>query len=284
MNAFKTGVVLSLAGGAMVAVGRLFGQAGALAGLVLGLVLVILSYRTNERLAIRAAGAVPADPRGQRELYAMVGDLTSSARMPMPRLYLSPKQRPNAFAIGHTPASGSVTVTEGLVAACTWEETRAVLAHELAHLRSHDVLICSVAAALATGLTFLVDLAMWEAVFVERHDDVVGRNDDDEHPLARLAAALSAPMAAALLLMALSRRRELAADRRGAELVGSGEPLARALEKLGAHGAPVPMTVPTAPVPAFLVNPRTGREMSFANLVRTHPSTPERVARLRGQR
>jgi heat shock protein HtpX len=200
--------------------------------------------------------------------------------MPMPRLYVSPEAQPNAFATGRNPERAVIAVTEGLLSVCTTDEIRGVLAHELAHVRNRDILIGSVAAAVATGISFVANMAMWGAMLGG------GRRDDEEHanPIAMLATALLAPLAASLLQMALSRSREFEADRTGATLVGTGEPLARALEKLDAYAAKLPMDIHPAQASAFIVNPLTGRNVSFANLFRTHPTTAERVARLRAQR
>jgi heat shock protein HtpX len=195
--------------------------------------------------------------------------------MPLPKLYVSPEQQPNAFATGRNPQHAAVAVTQGLMAICTWDEIQGVLAHEIMHVRNRDILIGSVAAAIATAISFIANMAMWGAMFGGRDDDEGG------NPLVLLLTALLAPMAAGLLQMALSRSREFEADRTGAELLGTGEPLARALEKLEVAAARVPMDIAPAQAQAYIVNPLTGRKMSFANLFRTHPMTSERVARLR---
>jgi heat shock protein HtpX len=219
---------------------------------------------------------VPADEAQHAEYFAIVRDLAAKAGMPMPRLYVSAEPQPNAFATGRNPQHAAVCVTAGLMAACSWDEIRGVLAHELGHVGNRDILIGSVAAAVATGISFVANMAMWGAMF--------GGGDDDEgaNPIALLATALLAPIAASLLQMALSRSREFEADRWGAELIGTGEPLARALEKLEAYAARVPMDVAPAQAQKFIVNPLTGQKVSFANLFRTHPTTEARVARLRG--
>jgi heat shock protein HtpX len=274
-NTAKTTILLGGLGGLMVAIGSLFGRGGAVVGLVLGLAVVGFSYWKSDTLAIRAARAEPADPVRHRQFFTVMTELTQQAGMPMPRLYVSPEPQPNAFATGRNPAHAAVAVTEGLMAVCSWEEIRGVLAHELAHVRNRDILIGSVAAAVATGISFVANMAMWGAMF--------GGSDDDDgvNPVAALATALLAPIAASLLQMALSRSREFEADRTGAELIGTGEPLARALEKLEVNAQRVPMDVRPAQAQAFIVNPLTGRDVSFANLFRTHPTTTERVARLR---
>jgi heat shock protein HtpX len=279
-NTMKTTILLAGLGGLMVAIGSMFGRGGAVLGLALGLAMVGFSYWKSDKLAIRAARAVPANEARHPEYFAVMRELTGRAGMPLPRLYISPEPQPNAFATGRSPQHAAVAVTEGLLTACTSEEVRGVLAHELAHVRNRDILIGSVAAAVATGISFVANMAMWGAMLGG------GRGDNDEHanPIALLATALLAPIAAALLQMALSRSREFEADRAGAELIGTGEPLARALEKLEVYAQRVPMQIPPAQAQAFIVNPLTGRKVSFANLFRTHPTTAERVARLRSAR
>jgi heat shock protein HtpX len=152
-----------------------------------------------------------------------------------------------------------------------------VLAHELSHVRNKDILIGSVAAAVATGISFIANIAMWGAMFGGG-----GRDDDrNGNPIVLLATALCAPIAASLLQMALSRSREFEADRSGARLLGTGEPLARALEKLEQAAKQIPMEVAPAQAQAYIINPLTGRKVQFANLWRTHPETSERIRRLR---
>lgn len=277
-NTVKTAALLAGLGGLMVLIGSFFGRGGAVIGLVLGLVIVGASYWKSDALAIRAARAVPADERQMPEYFAVVRDLSQRAGIPMPRLYVSPELQPNAFATGRNPEHAAVAVTQGLLQVCDWEEIRGVLAHELGHVRNRDILIGSVAAAVATGISFIANMAMWGAVLGGGRDDREGGN-----PFGALAAALLAPIAASLLQMALSRSREFEADRSGAELVGTGEPLARALQKLEAYAKRVPMDVAPAQAQAYIVNPLTGRNVSFANLFRTHPTTEERVARLLGR-
>jgi heat shock protein HtpX len=274
-NTVKTTVLLAGLGGLMVAIGSMFGRGGAVLGLGLGLVMVGSSYWMSDKLAIRAAHAVPADPAQYPEYHQIVADLSQRAGIPMPRLYISPEQQPNAFATGRNEQHAAVAVTQGLLAVCSWDEVRGVLAHELSHVRNHDILIGSVAAAVATGIAFIARIAMWGAIFGG------GRSDDERsNPIALLATVVLAPMAAGLLQMALSRSREFEADRSGAELLGTGLPLASALQRLEATVKQVPMEVAPAQAQAFIVNPLTGRKVAFANLFRTHPTTEERVARL----
>ncbi len=276
-NTLKTTILLAGLGGLMVGIGSLFGRGGAIIGLGLGLAIVGFSYWQSDKLAIRAAHAVPADPAQYPDFHRIMQDLTQRAGMPMPKLYISPEQQPNAFATGRNPEHAAVAVTEGLMAICSWDEIQGVLAHEIMHVRNRDILIGSVAAAVATGISFIANMAMWGAMFGGGRDD-----DEGGNPLILILTALLAPLAAGLLQMALSRSREFEADRTGAELLGTGEPLARALEKLELAAKKIPMDISPAQAQAYIVNPLTGREMRFANLFRTHPTTEERVRRLRG--
>jgi heat shock protein HtpX len=275
-NTVKTTILLAGLGGLMVAIGSLFGQGGAVIGLVLGIVMVGASYWKSDALAIRAAHAVPADEARMPQYYAIVRELTTRAGLPMPKLYVSPEMQPNAFATGRNPRHAAVAVTQGRLQVCSPEEVRGVLAHELAHVRNRDILIGSVAAAVATAISFIANMALWATMFGGGRDD-----EDSPNPVVLLLTALLAPIAASLIQMAISRSREFEADRTGAALAGGGEPLAQALEKLEAYANRVPMDIAPAQASHFIVNPLSGRKVSFQNLFRTHPSTTERVARLR---
>jgi heat shock protein HtpX len=277
-NTLKTTVLLAAIGGLLVAVGgALGGQTGLFVGLVLGLGVVGFSYWKSDALAIRAAKAVPADPAQYPEYHRIVAELCQRADLPMPKLYISPAEQPNAFATGRNPQHSAVAVTEGLMRICSWDEIQGVLAHEISHVGNRDILIGSVAAAVATAISFISNMAMWGAMLGGGGRD----RDRDANPIVLLLTALLAPMAAGLLQMALSRSREFEADRSGAKLLGTGEPLARALEKLELAAKQIPMDVAPAQAQAYIVNPLTGREVRFANLFKTHPDTAERIRRLR---
>jgi heat shock protein HtpX len=277
-NTLKTTVLLAAIGGLLVAVGgALGGQTGLFIGLVLGLGVVGFSYWKSDALAIRAAKAVPADAAQYPEYHRIVTELCQRADLPMPKLYISPAEQPNAFATGRNPQHSAVAVTEGLMRICSWDEIQGVLAHEISHVANRDILIGSVAAAVATAISFISNMAMWGAMLGGGGRD----RDRDANPLVLLLTALLAPMAAGLLQMALSRSREFEADRSGAKLLGTGEPLARALEKLELAAKQIPMDVAPAQAQAYIVNPLTGREVRFANLFKTHPDTAERIRRLR---
>ena len=280
-NTFKTTILLAGIGGLLVAVGSIFGRGGAVIGLVLGVGFVGWSYWNSDRLAIRAARAVPVTESEAPQFYAMMRDLSTRAGMPMPKLYMTPDPQPNAFATGRNPEHAAVAVTAGIVERLGWgEELRGVLAHEISHVGNRDILIGSVAAAVATGISFMANMAMWGAMFGG------GRGDDDgPNPIVLLLTALLAPMAAGLLQMALSRSREFEADRSGARLVGDGESLARALESIEAYAKRIPMPVQPAQASKYIINPLTNeavaKRVQFANMFTTHPPTAERARRLR---
>jgi heat shock protein HtpX len=276
-NTIKTYVLLAALGGFFIVVGgAVFKGPGLFLGLFLGLAVVGGSYWFSDKIAVKAARAVPVTEAEAPGLYRIVRDLTLRANMPMPKLYITPDLQPNAFATGRGPEHAAVACTQGIMQMLTEDELKGVLAHELSHVGNRDILIGSVAAAVATGISFIANMAMWGAMFG-------GRGDDDEgaNPIAVLLLALLAPMAAGLLQMALSRSREFEADRSGARLIGDGEPLARALLKLEQAARQIPMDVAPAQAQKYIVNPLTGRKVNFSNLFTTHPPTEDRVQRLR---
>ena len=275
-NTVKTFVLLAALGGFLMLIGSFFGQGGLFIGLVLGLVFVGGSYWFSDTLAIKTARAVPVTEAEMPEYYRIVRELTQAAGMPMPKLYVTPDLQPNAFATGRNPQHAAVAVTRGILQILDWDELRGVLAHEISHVGNRDILIGSVAAAAAMGITFVARMAMWGAMFGG------GRGDDrDGGILGQLALMILAPIAALLIQMALSRSREFEADRSGARLLGTGEPLARALAKLEQGARAIPMDVDPVQASKYIVNPLSGRRVQFATWFSTHPPLEERIGRLR---
>lgn len=285
-NGLKTAVLLAGLGGLFMAVGAAFGGASGLAiGLVIGLVFCGGTYWFSDKLAIASSRAKPVTQEQDPHLHAMVADLARRADIPMPRVYVSPEKQPNAFATGRNPQHAVVCVTEGIRELLPPDELEGVLAHEMAHVKHRDILIGSVAAAVAMGITFLARMLMWGAMF--------GGGDDDDNPLGIvgvIAMVILAPIAAALIQMAISRSREFEADAGGAAMLGTGEPLARALEKIEVYAKRIPMQrVNPAQESAFIINPfqapepgtRPKQGKSLGDYFRSHPPTEERVARLR---
>ena len=278
-NTFKTFILLAALGGLCVLIGAQFGVGGAVIGLGIGLAITFASYWFSDKIAIKAARARPVTEAEAPQLYRIMHDLTQRANMPMPKIYIAPSEQPNAFATGRNPHHAAVAVTEGILKILDEDELRGVLAHELMHVGNRDILIGSVAAAVAMGITFIARMVMWGAM-------LGGGSNDDEGGggiLGLLAMAILAPMAAMLLQMALSRSREYEADRTGARLIGDGEPLARALEKLERGAKQIPMNVQPAEASMFIVNPLAGRKVNFAKMFSTHPATEDRVEKLRNR-
>jgi heat shock protein HtpX len=275
INTFKTFVLLAFLGALFMGIGAIFGTGGLIIGAVLALLFVGGTFWFSDKIAVAAARAKPVSREEAPRLYEIVEDLARRNDMPMPRLYVSPEPQPNAFATGRGPKHAVVAVTQGILEVLDDDELRGVLAHEMSHVRNRDILIGSVAAAVALMITFVARIAMFSAIF--------GGGDDDEggNIIGLLALAILAPLAAGLLQAALSRSREYQADASGAHLIGDGEPLARALQKIEAYAKRVPMNVNPAEATAYIINPLTGRKVNFANLFSTHPPTEERIARLR---
>jgi heat shock protein HtpX len=273
-NTFKTFVLLAFLGALFMGIGAIFGTGGLIIGAVLALAIVGGTYWFSDKIAVAAARAKPVSREEAPRLYEIVEDLARRDGIPMPRLYVSPEAQPNAFATGRGPNHAVVAVTQGILQVLDDDELRGVLAHELSHVRNRDILIGSVAAAVALMITFVARIAMFSAIFG-------GGDNEGGNVIGLLAMAILAPIAAGLLQMALSRSREYQADASGAHLIGDGEPLARALQKIEAAAKRTPMDVNPAEATAYIINPLSGRKVNFANLFSTHPPTEERIARLR---
>ena len=278
VNTAKTFSLLAALGGLVIVVGGALGGSGGLViGLLIGLVMVGGSYWFSDKLAIRSAKAQPAVREQMPRYFEIMEELTAKANMPMPTLYISPNPQPNAFATGRNPSNAAVAVTGGLLDAMSWDEVRGVLAHELAHIRNRDILIGSVAAAIGMGITFAARIAMWGAM-------LGGGSDRDRNPIGELAFAILAPIAAMLIQAAISRSREFQADESAAKLIGTGEPLARALEKLDSYAHQIPVNIDPNQASAYIINPLSAQargQGGVSKLFSTHPPTEQRIARLR---
>jgi heat shock protein HtpX len=243
-----------------------------------GLLFNFLSYWFSDRIALMAHRAQPVDRAQLPEVYEIVERLTRKAGLPMPRIYLIPVTTPNAFATGRNPSHAAVAVTEGIVRLLDRRQLEGVLAHELSHVQNRDILISTIAAAVAGLISTVGYMVRWGAM-------LGGMRRDDERggsALEMLAWAIVAPILALVIQLAVSRSREFAADASGAALVGDPEPLAEALLALerGNEMAPYPYGGP-ATAHLFIVNPLSGTASKLMNLFSTHPPVEERVRRLR---
>lgn len=279
-NWFKTALLLGVMTVFITLIGRtLGGPQGMLLAFVLAMGMNIFSYWFSDKIVLRMYRAREIGPNESPELYRMVQDITRRAGLPMPRLYVIPEAAPNAFATGRNPQHAVVAVTEGLLKLMGKEETRGVLAHELAHVKNRDILIGSIAATMAGAVMILANMARWSAFFGRASRD----NEEGGSGLGVIgiiAMSIIAPLAAMLIQMAISRSREYHADQTGASFVGHGEGLASALEKLGAYSGKIPMQASPSTAHMFIVNPLSGK--SLMSLFSTHPPLEERIARLRG--
>lgn len=277
-NQLKTVFFMALLTGLLVAVGNLIaGRQGAILFLLLAAGLNFFSYWYSDRIAILMTGSRPLSEAEAPELYAIVRDLCRRADLPMPAIYLTPSQQPNAFATGRNPHHAALAVTEGLLHLMNREELTGVLAHELAHIRNRDILISSIVAVIAGAISMLADVARWSFLW-----GGWGSRDEENNAgsaLGSLIMIIVAPIAALLIQLAISRSREYQADESGALIAGSAHGLANALLKLDQAARMLPMEVNPSAAHMFIVNPLSGS--AIAALFSTHPPIQERVRRLR---
>jgi heat shock protein HtpX len=275
-NALKTTVLLATLTGLLVAIGYLLaGNSGMVLFFGLAVVMNISAYWFSGDIALRMAGAREIDQSQAPELFQIVSEVASYAHLPMPRVAIIDSPSPNAFATGRDAKHAVVAVTTGIMGILTREELQGVLAHELGHVRNHDILISSVAATIAGAITMLAHAAQWALIF----GGIGGRDSRDRNPLADLLLIILAPLAATMIQLAISRSREYGADDTGARIIGNPEALASALEKLEMASSVRPLQVNPAVAHMFIVNPMKG--VNFSGLFSTHPPLQERIRRLR---
>lgn len=276
INRVKTWILIAALGGLFVLIGQwLGGTNGAVVALAIALVFNFSMYWFSAKIAIATTRSKPVTEQQFPDLYRIVRELAAGRNMPMPTIYVSEMAQPNAFATGRNPQNAAVSVTQGILRILDERELRGVLAHELSHVANRDILISSIAAGIGMSITFLARFAFF-----------FGGSDDDRGGSAfgLLFAWILAPIAAAIIQMAVSRSREYQADESGAYLSRDPEALASALGKLevAARQVPPPATVSPAEAHLFIVNPMAalrGRG-GIASLFSTHPPTEERIARL----
>ena len=272
-NGLKTALLLGGLSAFLLFVGRLLGgSTGLVIALFIALGVNAFSYWNSDKLALRAMRARPVSEAEQPEMYRIVRELSTRARQPMPRLYVSPTAAPNAFATGRNPRNAAVCCTEGILHMLDERELRGVLGHELMHVYNRDILTASIAAAIASAITFVAQFAMFFG----------GADDEDRpNPVAAIALMLLGPLAAGVIQMSISRTREYDADEDGATLTNDPLALASALRKLelGTRQLPLPPERDIVNASALMIaNPFRGGGLS--QMFSTHPPMADRIARL----
>ena len=274
-NWLKTSILMAGIIALFGAIGAMIGgKSGMLLALVFGGAMNVFSYWFSDKMVLRMYNAQEVDETSSPYLYNMVRELAGRAQLPMPKVYIIHEDQPNAFATGRNPDHAAVAATTGILQMLSARELRGVMAHELAHVKHRDILISTISATMAGAISALANFAM----FFGGRDE----NGRPGNPIASIAVALLAPLAASLIQMAISRAREFEADRGGAEIAGDPHALADALLKIDAFARGIPM--PTAEAhpetgQMMIMNPLSGG--GLRGLFSTHPATEERVARLR---
>ena len=274
MNVIKTGMLLAALTALFMGVGYMIGgSSGVFVAFLVAAGMNLVSYWNADKFVLRMHRAREVDAAAAPEFHALVAELAARAGLPMPKVYLIDDAQPNAFATGRNPRNAAVAATTGLISQLSREEIAAVMAHELAHVKNRDTLIMTVAATIGGAISMLANFAFF-----------FGGHRDNNNPfgiLGVILAAVTAPLAAMLIQMAISRTREYSADRDGAAICGNPAWLASALAKIAGAAGRVPMLSAErnpATAPLFIINPLTGAGMD--NLFSTHPATENRIAAL----
>ena len=275
-NYVKTVLLLGILSGLLLVVGGLIGGRG---GLTFALILAVLmnfgAFFFSHKMVLMMYRAKEASKSQYPKLHAMVEEVSKKAGVPKPKVYIIPTQTANAFATGPSKNKAVVAVTEGIMKILTPEELKGVLAHEIGHIKNRDMLIATIAATIATVISYVASMARFAAIFGGGRD-----NDGRSNALQLIVLGILAPLIAVIIQLAISRSREYLADERGARFIGNGEPLARALEKLESDNKRNPIRFGSATTASlFIVNPFSGQ--TLATWFSTHPPLTHRIQRLR---
>ena len=257
------------------------GSNGAVLFFVMAAVMNFGMYWFSDRAVLKMYKARVVGPADAPDLYGMVDRLRQSADLPMPTVAIAPSEQPNAFATGRNPSHAVVCMTSGILRTLSQRELEGVIAHELAHIKHRHMLVGTVAATMAGAVTMLASIARWGLIL----GGFGGRDGQDRNPFAMLVMLIVAPLAAAIVQMAISRQNEFQADASAARITGDPGGLASALQRLEAGAKRIPMDVNPAAAQLAIVNPLAGvRGQAFLGLFRTHPPTEARIERLRAIR
>ena len=276
MNYLKTFILLTALTMLLIWVGQaIAGPRGAMYAFIFSLLLNFGAFWFSDKLVLSMYRAKPVTESEAPQVYNMVKDIAQEAHLPLPKIYIIPQQGANAFATGRNPQNAAVAVTKGILNLLSPEELKGVLAHEMAHVKNRDILIGSIAAAVAGAVMMLANMARWAAIFGGYSRDRRGGGNI----IGLLAVSILAPIAALIIQMAISRSREYLADNTGAKFLHNGLPLASALSKLDSQRQRRPISANPQSAHMFIVNPLSGQ--SFMSLFSTHPSIQSRIEKLR---
>jgi heat shock protein HtpX len=268
----RTWVLLAGLTALFIGVGWAIGGAALWFFVIFSVLMNVAAYFWSDKFAIKAARAKEVSEAEAPELHQLVSELAQLYDVPKPRVYMIPSDQPNAFATGRNPEHAAVAVTQGLLQYLPRDQVKGVLAHEFAHVKNRDILVSSIAAMIAGAISAIGNIFFFMGIF----------GDEDDNPLGVVGSLLLivvAPIAASLLQLGVSRQREYLADATAARMLGTGEPLAEALETLERGRQAVPMQVNPATEALYIVNPLKG--VGMAALFSTHPPIEERIVRLR---
>ena len=274
MSTLKTGLLMIALTALLMLIGSFFGEGGIIIAFVFAVIMNFGSYWFSDKIVLSMYKAQEVD--SSSELYQIVQQQTQRSGLPMPRVYVIPNESPNAFATGRNPKHAAVAATQGIMRILSREELAGVIAHELAHIKNRDILISSIVATIAGAIMMVASMAQWAAIFGGFHSD---DDEDSGGIIGLLFMIIVAPLAATIIQLAISRSREYAADRGGAEICGNPLWLSNALRKLERGVAVQPMQANKATSHLFIVSPLHG---SFSGLFSTHPPMEERIRLLEG--
>jgi heat shock protein HtpX len=279
MNTFKSTLMLVLLMLVLVLIGeRIGGQNGMLIAFAISVAMNFTAYFFSDKIALKMYRAQPVTREQLPRAYEVVERLAAKDGLPMPKIYVIPSESPNAFATGRNPQHASVAVTHGILGLLTDEELEGVLAHELGHVKNRDILTSSIAATLAGAITMIARMGYWSSLF-GGYGGRGGRSRGGG--LGGLLMLIVAPIAAAMIQLAISRSREYEADATGAHTTGNPYALARALQKLEDYSKRIPLQASASTAHLFIIAPLIGG--GVGRLFSTHPPTRERIRRLIGR-